>query len=132
MAIRLVGKAKDISTNSKSRSKGDSMKTSGTKEEAMKFWQSSGVLTKKRIPISTSDFGDKATIGMHLKRIGYSLETAKDGTFGLYLGMHEEMHNGVHEKQWIVALKCLNIFDGLCGYESYDSLDDLKSEWQLD
>lgn len=79
----------------------------------------------KRRPTAIDDFGDEATIGLHLKRKGRD-DVQRD--FGLYLGEHHGL--------WIVGIKHCTWWTGGCGrltrLESYGSLERLKRLWELD
>lgn len=78
-----------------------------------------------RTPTDAFDFGDDATIGLHLKRVGYTLsDTALDvnQVFGRYLGRHPD--------GYVVAVSGLLHDFHTC--EIYDFLPELKRQWQLD
>ena len=80
-----------------------------------------------RKPKSAFDFGDRATIGMHLKRNDYSIsEPAVVGSFGIYLGEQDGT--------FVVGIKSLgsmSVLD-LVGIEEYKTLEELKQVWRLD
>lgn len=79
------------------------------------------MVAEKRIPTAADDFGDPQTVGLHLKRQGYSIEHDHPEPFGRYLGQHSD--------GYVVAVS--NVFD-FVGAEVYNTLDELKQEWQLD
>ena len=79
---------------------------------------------EKRRPSGPFDFGDNETIGLHMKRSGKSLLELGEFDFGLYLGEHEG--------KWAVGIKDMKTKLPLVGAELFDSLEQLKEEWQLD
>ena len=70
------------------------------------------------------DFGDQATVGSHVKRIGlgfHELQTERD--FGAFLGEYEGRYGiGI----WSFGAT------HFVGCETFDSLEELKKHWQLD
>lgn len=78
---------------------------------------------KKRIPRTADDFGDVATIGLHLKK--RTPQTGiPDDYFGRYLG---QLNNG----KWGVGIKDLMTWE-ITSIVEYEDLDELKRNWQLD
>ena len=78
-----------------------------------------------RTPTGPLDFGDDETIGMHVKRVGYTLsDTTLDtnDVFGRYLGRHPD--------GYVVAIS--GLLTGFHACEIYDFLPELKQQWQLD
>jgi hypothetical protein len=78
-----------------------------------------------RIPTNALDFGDDATIGLHLKRVGYTLsDTTQDENqvFGRYLGRHPD--------GYVVAVS--GVLTGFHTCEIFAFLPELKQHWQLD
>lgn len=77
---------------------------------------------KKRT--NPGDFGDDDDVKMiHLKRVGKDINSAnflKD--YGVYLGQHGS--------QFVVGIKGND--SGLASCEMFDSLEELKTEWQID
>ena len=80
-------------------------------------------IKNKRIPDSRSDFGDLATVSLKLRRMGKSLASYGDYDFGHYLGCVEgKFHVGTHKIMEFHPSKL----------ETFDSLSDLKQQWELD
>lgn len=78
-----------------------------------------------RQPKDAFDFGDDATIGLHLKRVGYSIsDTTGDPNqvFGRYLGRHPD--------GYVVAVT--GLLSGAHTCEIFDFLPELKRQWKLD
>ena len=94
--------------------------TTKSQQEAYQYWLDSPILNKKRSPTGPFDFGDEQTIGLHLKRVNYKIDNKED--FGLYLGQHDDTY--------VVAIKSWDY--QIIGAECFNSLDNLKAEWQLD
>lgn len=72
------------------------------------------------------DFGDIETVGLSLRRIGFSMSTPEfkpDDSFGVFLGEHPD--------GWVVAVKKFD-YSGFAGCEVHESLDSLKRYWELD
>lgn len=83
----------------------------------------SAILGRKRIAKSANDFGDDATVGLQLKRLRKTMANYEDHDFAFYLGMvNGKFHVGTHEIGTFMPTKL----------ESFDNLDDLKREWELD
>ena len=78
---------------------------------------------KKRKPHHENDFGDTATVGLHLKRRGIDFADLKDHDFGIYLGsVNNKFHVGTMAVYEFAPTKLV----------SYDNLNDLKKAWTLD
>jgi hypothetical protein len=73
-----------------------------------------------------SDFGGPNSHLLKVRRIGRNYpfgDDIQDGDFGLYLGLHDG--------HYTVALQSVLVAD-IIGYESFDTLDELKRHWELD
>jgi hypothetical protein len=73
-----------------------------------------------------SDFGGPDSHLLKVRRMGKDYpfgDDIRDGDFGLYLGSHEG--------RYTVALQSVLVAD-IIGYESFDTLDELKRHWELD
>jgi hypothetical protein len=95
-------------------------------EDASLYWEDSPVFGTKRSPDNRGDFGDRETVGLSLRRVGFSMSTPEfkpDDSFGVFLGEHPD--------GWVVAVKKLD-YSGFAGCEVYPSLEDLKMRWELD
>ena len=79
---------------------------------------------EKRLPNGPFDFGDEQTVGLHMKRVGKNILELGEFDFGLYLGEVDG--------QWVVGIKDMMTTLPLVGAELFESLEDLKQEWQLD
>lgn len=79
---------------------------------------------EKRFPTGPFDFGDEQTIGMHMKRVGKNVLELGEFDFGLFLGEVDG--------SWAVGIKDMMTVLPLVGAELYESLEELKEEWQLD
>lgn len=78
-----------------------------------------------RSPKDAFDFGDDATVGLHVKRVGYSLSDNTldpNQVFGRYLGRHPD--------GYVVVVT--GLLTGPHSCEIYDFLPELKQQWQLD
>lgn len=91
-------------------------------EAAAEYWLDSPVFGVKRSPDFRSDFGDRDTVGLALRRIGFD-SNKPDDAFGLFLGQHPD--------GWVVAIKKLD-YSGFSACEVYPSLDSVKFSWELD
>lgn len=81
------------------------------------------IFGEKRKPVSAFDFGDQATIGLHLKRCGKNIENFVDYDFGIYLGeSYGKFHVGTMK---IMEFKPEKL-------ESFSTLEELKQQWMLD
>lgn len=77
----------------------------------------------KRTPYAEYDFGDEATVGLHVKISGKGICDAKDHDFGIYLGEYKgKFHVGTSTIMDFVPSRL----------ESFDSLEELKMKWVLD
>ena len=86
----------------------------------------SSVFGNKRSPDNRGDFGDRETVGLSLRRVGFSMSTPEfkpDDSFGVFLGEHPD--------GWVVAVKKFD-YSGLAACEVHESLDSLKRHWELD
>lgn len=95
-------------------------------EAALEYWADSPVLGNKRSPENRSDFGDSKTVGLSLRRIGFSMSSSEfkpDDSFGTFLGEHPD--------GWVVAIKKFD-YSGFAACEVYPSLEDLQRRWELD
>jgi hypothetical protein len=95
-------------------------------EDAARFWLDSPVLGVKRSPKNRTDFGDSETVGLSLRRVGFSMsnpEFKPDDSFGTFLGEHPE--------GWIVGVKKFD-YSGWAACEIHDTLESLKRHWELD
>lgn len=74
---------------------------------------------------SREDFGGPDSLRLHVRRrdIDHFKMDWVDGGYGLYLGRHGD--------KWVVGIKNL-LATTLIGYVAYDSLDELKQNWELD
>lgn len=71
--------------------------------------------------MNEDDWGDKETIGKHLKRRkGFS--DLKENDFGVFLG----------EKEGKIIVGIKNWDGGIVTIEEFDSIDEAKKEWILD
>lgn len=85
------------------------------------YWLNTPLSNDRRVPESADDFGDARTVGLHLKRRGYSIEHDHPEPFGRYLGKHED--------GYVVAVS--GVLD-MVGAAVYNTLEELKQDWQLD
>lgn len=95
-------------------------------EDAANYWADSPVLGNKRSPNNRGDFGDNKTVGLSLRRIGFSMsnpEFKPDDSFGMFLGEHPD--------GWVVAIKKFD-YSGFAACEVHPSLESLKMRWELD
>lgn len=74
-----------------------------------------------RVATSSDDFGDEATVGLHLKR-RRKIDRDANGDFGIFAGEVDGT--------WLVAIK--NAVWRIEGAEAYSSLKELKEAWELD
>jgi hypothetical protein len=93
------------------------------KEKMTEIINNSVVFCIKRQPTGPDDFGDETTVGLHLKRRGVNLGNASDADspFGRYLGLHDDGYV-------VLATGLFNVSH----IETFDSLEELKEDWQLD
>jgi hypothetical protein len=68
------------------------------------------------------DFGGPDTVGLHVKRIGTSIEDSCEDAFGRYLGEHP----------YGFAVLVTHIDYRPKAVELFDTLEELKQQWQLD
>lgn len=95
-------------------------------EDASRYWEDSPVFGNKRSPGNRMDFGDRETVGLSLRRVGFSMSTPEfkpDDSFGVFLGEHPD--------GWVVAVKKFD-YSGFAACEVHESLDSLKRHWELD
>lgn len=93
------------------------------KDDQLAAYLENTPLVKTRTPQSASDFGDVETVGLCLKRRGYTIADDAPEPFGRYLGQHGD--------EFVVGIVPVTGFD-IVGIEVYTTLDELKQEWQLD
>ena len=78
-----------------------------------------------RYPVSRQDFGDRATIGLNLRRIGVNPFGAyHDNDYGLFAGQDDC-------GKWIVAIKNLP-GTAITRLLEFDTLEELKLYYELD
>ena len=78
-----------------------------------------------RIPTDALDFGDSQTIMLSLKRRNTNIfEGDPNNKFGLFLGNHKD--------KFVVGIHNLGNKLNFNATESFESLEEMKSEWQLD
>lgn len=97
-----------------------------TSEAASAYLQESPVFGNKRSPANRGDFGDRETVGLHVRRVGVSMSSpdfVPHDSFGIFLGEHED--------GWVVAIKKFD-YSGFSGCEVYPSLESLRRRWELD
>lgn len=82
----------------------------------------------RRTPQGPFDFGDDKTLCLHMKRVGYSISEDRPGCFGMFAGKRATPEG---EIKFVVVIKDLMTFKPI-GYEAFDSLQEMKQEWQLD
>lgn len=93
-------------------------------QAAQKYLMNSMWFGPKRDPRNQHDFGDNATIGVHLKRIGISFHDYQDELdFALFLGAQDD--------GYVVAIKNMDASD-IVGAEVFETLEQLKQVWELD
>lgn len=101
--------------------------TRKTAEDAYRYRYDSTVFNERRDCRSRGDFGDTATVGLSLRRLGVNGATLAgydpDDAFGEFLGQHED--------GWVVGVKKLD-YSGYSGCEVFGTLEDLKRRWELD
>jgi hypothetical protein len=73
-----------------------------------------------RVATSSDDFGDEATVGLHLMRRKKNRDVNSD--YGIFAGEVDGT--------WLVAIK--NAVWRIEGAEAYSSLKELKEAWELD
>lgn len=81
------------------------------------------ILNGRRSPAGAFDYGDEATVLLHLKRVGSCISELKEDNYGVYLGKHND--------GYVVGIKSL-FGDGLTGCEVFETEDEMKVSWQLD
>lgn len=68
------------------------------------------------------DFGGQDTVGLHVKRMGTSIEDDCDDAFGRYLGQHDA--------GYVVLVTHIDYRPK--AIEVFETLEELKKQWQLD
>lgn len=68
------------------------------------------------------DFGGPDTVGLHVKRVGTSIENDCEDAFGRYLGEHP----------YGFAVLVTHLDYRPKAIELFDTLEELKTKWQLD
>jgi len=81
------------------------------------------VLVDKRVPTDAFDYGDEQTVLLHLKRVGSSIGDRKEDNYGLYLGYHSD--------GYVVGIKNF-LGNGFIGCEVFETIEEMKTIWQLD
>lgn len=71
---------------------------------------------------SAHDFGGADTVGLHLKRIGTSIEDSCEDAFGRYLGEHP----------YGCAVLVTSVDYKPRAVELYETVDEMRQAWQLD
>lgn len=98
-----------------------------TEQEAMAYYMESPVFNAKRSPSNRSDFGDRETVGLNVRRVGFSdllpKEFPMDHSFGVFAGQHGD--------EWVVVTKRFD-YSGVSGAEVFPDLASLKQRWELD
>lgn len=96
-------------------------------EDAYRYRYDSCVFNNRRSCKDRGDFGDTATVGLSLRRLGVNGASLAgydpDDAFGTFLGQHDD---GL-----VVAIKKLD-YTGYSGCEVFETLEDLKRRWELD
>jgi hypothetical protein len=92
-----------------------------TMREVFEIWLDSSVLIRARKMAHRDDWGDQQTIGVHLKRVGISFPYLKGGDFAVFLGKHS--------CGFVVYIK--TSAGGLASGEVFDTLDELKTRWEI-
>lgn len=81
------------------------------------------ILPITKNPKSRDDFGGINSVGLKVRRTGKQFTQYADHDFGTYLGLYkEQFHIGTCE---IVSFHPTKL-------ESFNSLEELKKEWELD
>lgn len=79
---------------------------------------------KRHLTLGRSDFGDPATVGLELRRIGKWEDAGwEDRAWGRFLGRIDG--------RWVVGTMMTKEFTP-SAVEEYDSLEALKEVWELD
>jgi len=90
---------------------------------AMAYAKQTVLPDQPRRPTSTQDYGDQDTVGLHMKRNTFDIgDVAADDVFGLYLGKH---HDGY-------VIMVTDIWSKPNGAEVFETIEEMKEEWQLD
>lgn len=91
--------------------------------EAIAYAKQTVLPDQPRRPTSPHDYGDQDTVGLHVKRNRFDIgDVAADDVFGLYLGKH---HDGY-------VILVTDIFSKPNGAEVFETIEEMKAEWQLD
>ena len=87
--------------------------------------------TGLRRPTGPDDFGDAATVGLHVMRRGKGFQDLNIETdFGLYMGeQHFAGTSAIIHRQWCVGI--IDAGNNITGFESFSTLEELKREWRL-
>jgi hypothetical protein len=78
--------------------------------------------TVKKDCQSAHDFGEQDTVGLHVKRMGTSIEDDCEDAFGRYLGQHDA--------GYVVLVTFIDYRPK--AIEIFDTLEELKKQWRLD
>ena len=73
------------------------------------------------------DFGGQDTVGLHVKRVNTSIEDSCEDAFGRYLGY---LSTGVFAGGFAVFVTHIDYSPK--AIEVFETLEELKQEWQLD
>lgn len=82
----------------------------------------------RRRPTGPFDYGDQATELLHMKRVGYSLGDESTDAFGMFMGKHAVEED---DERWVVVIKHATAVE-LTGGMTYNSLEAMMADWQLD
>ena len=93
----------------------------GNRQIAYNYYISSPILKATREIKNASDWGDQATVGIQLKRMGATVYSS-DTSFGVYLGKHNN--------EWIIAIYEKDYKLGSC--EIWDDYDAMRTAWEAD
>jgi len=95
-------------------------------EIAASYWETSELPVALHTKAKDAfDFGSQATVGLHLKRVGYKISDPDphNGPFGQYLGLHSD--------GYVVLVNSMYSTDEPA-VEIFDTVEELKKHWQLD
>jgi hypothetical protein len=95
------------------------------KDLANKVLLDTPIFANTRIPTDALDYGDEATVTLSLKRRNTNIFGGDpNNKFALYLGNHKG--------KFIVGVHNLGNKLNFNATECFDSLDEMKKEWELD
>ena len=80
----------------------------------------------RRIPKDSFDFGDEETVHASLKRVSYNINSQEDmnDSFGVFCGKYCG--------KYVVGIMGMRSKYDFHSCEVFNSLEDMKREWQLD